>query len=161
MLKEKFRECFIPCSGSLFQTIKSFIKLALSSIAHIGLRNSQTIQPRLTLLGTGNAMRLEDTTGFVFFPIIPNAVKDEIASVDNDIARSMGIRNGEDILALKFVLKTMEQHGIMILESVENGPLIWPTIEENGVTRPKKYFELSATEAIQADCDIKATNIIL
>ncbi|GJT46373.1 hypothetical protein Tco_0955088, partial [Tanacetum coccineum] len=43
------------------------------------------------------------------------------------------------------------QHGIMILESVENGPLIWPTIEENGVTRPKKYFELSATEAIQAD----------
>ncbi|GJX76337.1 hypothetical protein Tco_0323148 [Tanacetum coccineum] len=27
--------------------------------------------------------------------------------------------------------------------------------------RPKKYSELSATEAIQADCDIKATNIIL
>ncbi|GJX57085.1 hypothetical protein Tco_0286982, partial [Tanacetum coccineum] len=53
------------------------------------------------------------------------------------------------------------QHGQMILESVENGPLIWPLIEENGVTRPKKYFELSATEAIQADCDIKATNIIL
>ncbi|GKA30784.1 hypothetical protein Tco_0717089 [Tanacetum coccineum] len=53
------------------------------------------------------------------------------------------------------------QHGRMILESVENGPLIWPTIEENGVTRPKKYSELSAMEAIQADCDIKATNIIL
>nr|GEY72099.1 hypothetical protein [Tanacetum cinerariifolium] len=49
----------------------------------------------------------------------------------------------------------------MILESVENGPLIWPSIEENRVTRPKKYFELSATEAIQADCDVKATNIIL
>ncbi|GKA39462.1 hypothetical protein Tco_0732013 [Tanacetum coccineum] len=53
------------------------------------------------------------------------------------------------------------QHGRMILESVENGPLIWPSIEENGVTRPKKYYELSPTEAIQADCDIKATNIIL
>ncbi|GKB50591.1 hypothetical protein Tco_0901344, partial [Tanacetum coccineum] len=52
------------------------------------------------------------------------------------------------------------QHGRMILESVENGPLIWPMIKENGVTRPKKYYELSATEAIQADCDIKATNII-
>nr|GEZ37903.1 hypothetical protein [Tanacetum cinerariifolium] len=52
-------------------------------------------------------------------------------------------------------------HGRMILESVENGPLIWPTIEENGVTRPKKYSELSATEATQADCDVKATNIIL
>ncbi|GJS59870.1 hypothetical protein Tco_0654654 [Tanacetum coccineum] len=53
------------------------------------------------------------------------------------------------------------QHGRMILESVKNGPLIWPSIEENSVTRPKKYSELSATEAIQADCDIKATNIIL
>ncbi|GJW04020.1 retrovirus-related pol polyprotein from transposon TNT 1-94 [Tanacetum coccineum] len=53
------------------------------------------------------------------------------------------------------------QHGRMIIESVENGPLIWPTIEGNGVTIPKKYYELSATEAIQADCDIKATNIIL
>nr|GEV66457.1 hypothetical protein [Tanacetum cinerariifolium] len=49
----------------------------------------------------------------------------------------------------------------MILKSIENGPLIWPTIEKNGVTRPKKYFELSATEAIQADCDVKETNIIL
>ncbi|GJZ05602.1 retrovirus-related pol polyprotein from transposon TNT 1-94 [Tanacetum coccineum] len=53
------------------------------------------------------------------------------------------------------------QHGRMILESVKNGPLVWPTIEENGVTRRKKYSELSATEAIQADCDVKATNIIL
>nr|GEU56789.1 zinc finger, CCHC-type [Tanacetum cinerariifolium] len=54
-----------------------------------------------------------------------------------------------------------KQHGRMILESVENGPFIWPSIKENGVTRPKKYSELSPTEAIQADCDIKATNIIL
>ncbi|GKA94478.1 hypothetical protein Tco_0816516 [Tanacetum coccineum] len=53
------------------------------------------------------------------------------------------------------------EHGIMILESVEHGPLIWPMIEENGVTRTKKYEELSATERIQADYDLKATNIIL
>nr|GEV19185.1 hypothetical protein [Tanacetum cinerariifolium] len=53
------------------------------------------------------------------------------------------------------------QHGRMILEYVENGSLIWPSIEENGVTRPKKYYELSAMEAIKADCDVKATNIIL
>ncbi|GJZ50451.1 hypothetical protein Tco_0604641 [Tanacetum coccineum] len=52
------------------------------------------------------------------------------------------------------------QHGRMILESIENGPLIWPSIKGNEVTRPKKYSELSATEVIQADCDIKATNII-
>nr|GEW16427.1 hypothetical protein [Tanacetum cinerariifolium] len=57
--------------------------------------------------------------------------------------------------------KLNRQHGRIILESIENGPLLWPTIEENGVTRPKKYSELSATEAIQADCDVKATNIIL
>ncbi|GJX10809.1 retrovirus-related pol polyprotein from transposon TNT 1-94 [Tanacetum coccineum] len=49
----------------------------------------------------------------------------------------------------------------MILESVENDPLIWPTIEENGVIRTKKYGELSATEKIQVDCDMKGTNIIL
>nr|GEX17388.1 hypothetical protein [Tanacetum cinerariifolium] len=53
------------------------------------------------------------------------------------------------------------QYGMMILESVKHGPLLWPTIEEDGVTRLKKYFELSAAEAIQADCDVKATNIIL
>nr|GEY86908.1 hypothetical protein [Tanacetum cinerariifolium]GFA24084.1 hypothetical protein [Tanacetum cinerariifolium] len=49
----------------------------------------------------------------------------------------------------------------MILESVKHGPLIWPTIEENRVIRTKKYAELSATEKIQADCDIKVANIIL
>nr|GFA14208.1 hypothetical protein [Tanacetum cinerariifolium]GFA14590.1 hypothetical protein [Tanacetum cinerariifolium] len=53
------------------------------------------------------------------------------------------------------------QHGRMILESVKNDPLLWPTVEENEVTRSKKYSELSATEAIQADCDVKVTNIIL
>nr|GEV91842.1 hypothetical protein [Tanacetum cinerariifolium] len=53
------------------------------------------------------------------------------------------------------------QHGRLILESVENGPLLWPTIEENGVSRPRKYSELSFTDAIQVDCDVKATNIIL
>nr|GEV51108.1 hypothetical protein [Tanacetum cinerariifolium] len=53
------------------------------------------------------------------------------------------------------------QHGRMILESVENGLLLWPSIEENRVTRPKTYSELSPTEAIQADRDVKATNIIL
>ncbi|GJS83150.1 hypothetical protein Tco_0749691 [Tanacetum coccineum] len=54
-----------------------------------------------------------------------------------------------------------KEHGRMILESVEHGPLIWPTIEENGDDRQRQYEELSATEKIQADCDLKATNIIL
>ncbi|GJW14621.1 hypothetical protein Tco_0018754 [Tanacetum coccineum] len=49
----------------------------------------------------------------------------------------------------------------MILESIEHAPLIWPTIEENGVTRTKKYVELSPAEKIQADYDMKVINIIL
>nr|GEZ39503.1 hypothetical protein [Tanacetum cinerariifolium] len=53
------------------------------------------------------------------------------------------------------------QHGRIILKSVEHGPLLWPFVTEEGVTRLKKYYELSTTEAIQADCDVKAINIIL
>ncbi|GJT20611.1 retrovirus-related pol polyprotein from transposon TNT 1-94 [Tanacetum coccineum] len=51
-------------------------------------------------------------------------------------------------------------HGRMILASVEKGPLVWPLITEDGVTRLKEYVELTPAEAIQADCDIKAINII-
>ncbi|GKD65199.1 hypothetical protein Tco_1307307 [Tanacetum coccineum] len=53
------------------------------------------------------------------------------------------------------------EHKRIILESVEHGPLIYHTIEENRVTRTKKYAELSPTEKIQANCDMKAINIIL
>nr|GEZ06079.1 integrase, catalytic region, zinc finger, CCHC-type, peptidase aspartic, catalytic [Tanacetum cinerariifolium] len=71
-----------------------------------------------------------------------------------------------DVKATNIILQGLppevyELHRRMILESVENAPLLWPTVEENGVTRLKKYYELSATEATQADCDVKATNIIL
>nr|GEV96303.1 hypothetical protein [Tanacetum cinerariifolium] len=52
------------------------------------------------------------------------------------------------------------EHGRMILKSVELGPLIWPTIEENGVTRTKKYSELSATEKIQGDCSTSSGETI-
>nr|GEV23696.1 hypothetical protein [Tanacetum cinerariifolium] len=66
--------------------------------------------------------------------------------------------SGKSIMELYMMNR---QHGRMILESIEHGPHIWPTIKENGVTRPKKYSDLSATEATQDDCDVKATNIIL
>ncbi|GJW70324.1 integrase, catalytic region, zinc finger, CCHC-type containing protein, partial [Tanacetum coccineum] len=42
-----------------------------------------------------------------------------------------------------------------ILSGADNHP---PILEKD---MPKKYSELSATKALQADCDIKATNIIL
>ncbi|GJS52197.1 hypothetical protein Tco_0625559 [Tanacetum coccineum] len=49
----------------------------------------------------------------------------------------------------------------MIPCTVEKGPLVWPSITEDGVTRLKEYVEFTPAEAIQADCDIKAINIIL
>ncbi|GJW53945.1 hypothetical protein Tco_0098030 [Tanacetum coccineum] len=52
-------------------------------------------------------------------------------------------------------------HGRLILASAEKGPLVWPSITKDGVTRLKEYIELTLAEAIQADCDIKAINIIL
>ncbi|GJS26201.1 hypothetical protein Tco_0486821 [Tanacetum coccineum] len=48
-----------------------------------------------------------------------------------------------------------------MLEKHLKGPLVWPSITEDGVTRLKEYVELTPAEAIQADCDIKAINIIL
>ncbi|GKF04345.1 hypothetical protein Tco_0035013 [Tanacetum coccineum] len=55
-----------------------------------------------------------------------------------------------------------KENGRVIFNSVQNGPLIWPTVTEvDGATRTKKYEVLSATEKIQDDCDCKATNLVL
>nr|GEY87733.1 hypothetical protein [Tanacetum cinerariifolium] len=50
----------------------------------------------------------------------------------------------------------------IILNSLQNGPLVWPTVvEEDITTRKKKYEELSVVEKLQADCDLKATKFII
>ncbi|GJW45879.1 hypothetical protein Tco_0077525 [Tanacetum coccineum] len=50
----------------------------------------------------------------------------------------------------------------MILNSLQDGLLIWPTVvKEDGTTRTKKYEELSVVEKLQADCDLKAKNIVI
>ncbi|GJU13219.1 hypothetical protein Tco_1135615 [Tanacetum coccineum] len=55
-----------------------------------------------------------------------------------------------------------KDHVQIILNLVENGPLVWPTVTlENETVRPKNYEELSDKEKLQADCDLKATNIVL
>ncbi|GKE23875.1 hypothetical protein Tco_1435387, partial [Tanacetum coccineum] len=60
------------------------------------------------------------------------------------------------------ILMENRENGRMILDSVQNGPLVWPTVtQEDGTTRKKTYAELSATKKLQADCDSKATNIVL
>ncbi|GJX20540.1 retrovirus-related pol polyprotein from transposon TNT 1-94 [Tanacetum coccineum] len=54
-----------------------------------------------------------------------------------------------------------QENGYLILESVRNGPLVWPMIEENGEMRRKRVSKLSAPEKLQYEADVKATNIIL
>ncbi|GJY32368.1 hypothetical protein Tco_0415863 [Tanacetum coccineum] len=54
-----------------------------------------------------------------------------------------------------------KKHGTMMLDSIDNGPLVYPTVEENGQTSPKKYSELTEAQQLQDDCDVQAMNIIL
>ncbi|GJU07373.1 integrase, catalytic region, zinc finger, CCHC-type containing protein [Tanacetum coccineum] len=54
-----------------------------------------------------------------------------------------------------------KKHGRMMLDSIDNGPLVYPTVEENGQTRPKKYSKLTEVQQLQDDCDVQVTNIIL
>ncbi|GKE25379.1 retrovirus-related pol polyprotein from transposon TNT 1-94, partial [Tanacetum coccineum] len=48
-----------------------------------------------------------------------------------------------------------------MLDSLDNGPLVYQILEENRQTRPKKYSELTKAQQLQDDCDVQATNIIL
>nr|GEU59816.1 hypothetical protein [Tanacetum cinerariifolium] len=62
---------------------------------------------------------------------------------------------------MELYIKNRENR-IMILKCVLNGPLVWPTVdEENGTNRTKTYEELLVGEKLQADCDLKATIIVL
>ncbi|GJS24594.1 hypothetical protein Tco_0453226 [Tanacetum coccineum] len=54
-----------------------------------------------------------------------------------------------------------KEHGRTILDSFLNRPLVYGTIEVDGVTRTKTYEELSNKVKLQDDCDIRATNIFL
>nr|GEZ50563.1 hypothetical protein [Tanacetum cinerariifolium] len=54
-----------------------------------------------------------------------------------------------------------KKNGRMMLDSINNGPLIYLTVEENGQTRPHKYFELTEAQQLQDDYDVQATNIII
>ncbi|GJX66270.1 retrovirus-related pol polyprotein from transposon TNT 1-94 [Tanacetum coccineum] len=54
-----------------------------------------------------------------------------------------------------------KKHGRMMLDSIDNGPLVYPTVEENKQTRLMKYSELTEAQQLQDDCDVQATNIIL
>ncbi|GJW18830.1 hypothetical protein Tco_0026266 [Tanacetum coccineum] len=48
-----------------------------------------------------------------------------------------------------------KKNGRMMLDSIDNGPLVYPTVEENGQTRPKKYSELTEAQQLQDKCDVQ------
>ena len=54
-----------------------------------------------------------------------------------------------------------QPNGRMVLRSLKQGPMAWPTITENGVTRPKDFTELAPAEKTQDEADIRALNIVL
>ncbi|GKC66418.1 hypothetical protein Tco_1099016 [Tanacetum coccineum] len=54
-----------------------------------------------------------------------------------------------------------KKHGRMMLNSIDYVPLVYPTVEENGQTRPMKYSELTEAQQLQDDCDVQAMDIIL
>ncbi|GJX09181.1 hypothetical protein Tco_0199040 [Tanacetum coccineum] len=71
---------------------------------------------------------------------------------------SLGQKN---TLAEYMILSGADNRPPMLTKTFEHGPFIWPTVEETGVIKTKKYVELSVVEKIQADCDMQPTNIIL
>ncbi|GJY54947.1 copia protein, partial [Tanacetum coccineum] len=54
-----------------------------------------------------------------------------------------------------------KKHGIIMLDLIDNGPLVYQTVEENGQIQTKKYLDLTEAQQLQDDCDVQATNIIL
>nr|GFC18784.1 hypothetical protein [Tanacetum cinerariifolium] len=120
-------------------------KKKLEFLADPGIVESQTTQ---TVITHNAAYQVDDLDAYD-----PDC--DEINTAKVALMANLSHYGSDDLAEMT------QQHGRMILESVENGPLIWPSIEENGVTKPNKYSELSATEAIQDDFKVKATNIIL
>nr|GFB47003.1 hypothetical protein [Tanacetum cinerariifolium] len=54
-----------------------------------------------------------------------------------------------------------KEHVRMVLKSVLKGPLVYPTIEVDGVTILMTYEELLDKEKLQDDCDLHAMNIVL
>ncbi|GJS53586.1 hypothetical protein Tco_0626948 [Tanacetum coccineum] len=65
-------------------------------------------------------------------------------------------------LAKHIIVAGAENRPSMLEKSMYNSwASLYPTVEEDEQTRPKKYSELTEAQQIQADCDVQETNIIL
>nr|GEX44585.1 hypothetical protein [Tanacetum cinerariifolium] len=49
-----------------------------------------------------------------------------------------------------------KKQGRVMLDSIDNCPLVYLTVEDNGKTKPKKYSELTEAQQLQDDCDVQA-----
>nr|GEU54095.1 hypothetical protein [Tanacetum cinerariifolium] len=54
-----------------------------------------------------------------------------------------------------------KKNGRMILDSIDNGLLVYPIIKENRQTGPKQYSELTEAQQLQDDYEVQETSIIL
>ncbi|GKA53103.1 hypothetical protein Tco_0746418 [Tanacetum coccineum] len=54
-----------------------------------------------------------------------------------------------------------KKNGRMMLESIENGPLVYITVKVDVQIQKKKYTKLTEQEQLQDDCDVQATKIVL
>nr|GEU90119.1 hypothetical protein [Tanacetum cinerariifolium] len=50
-----------------------------------------------------------------------------------------------------YVYSSKGKNGRMMLDSIDNGLLVYPTVEENRQTRPKKYSKLTEAQQLQDD----------
>nr|GEU83130.1 retrovirus-related Pol polyprotein from transposon TNT 1-94 [Tanacetum cinerariifolium] len=151
--------------SALFSTIKKYyLRFKMENKRKKIIRSKKSGKRKKNIRYRTPSAKAVSTYGFmhVWARDRPSSTKYANNSFGNPVSESRVWKlNVRDQSVLKLKPLSSRQHGRMILESMENGPLLWSSIEENRVTRPKKYSELSATEAIQADCDVKATNIIL
>nr|GEX52470.1 hypothetical protein [Tanacetum cinerariifolium] len=86
--------------------------------------------------------------------------QETLSAVDNSLGLRPTLLNVWIMSCMLLYIKG-KKNGRMMLESIKNGPLVYPTIKENGQIRNKKYAELTEQEKLQDDCDVQATNIVL
>nr|GEV30180.1 hypothetical protein [Tanacetum cinerariifolium] len=86
-------------------------------------------------------------------------IQDTSPSAPNDLLVISLVEQITDHVA--YLDKEIRQIKWMMLDSIDNGLLVYQTIKENGQTKPKKFFKLTKVQQLQDDCDVQAKNIIL
>nr|GEV69972.1 hypothetical protein [Tanacetum cinerariifolium] len=93
-----------------------------------------------------------------------SAIASRFPSSNNQLRASSNPRNQATIQDGKLytTIHKSGKNGRMMLDSIDEGPLVYPTVVgEDGQTRPKKYSKLTEAQQLQDDCDVQETNIIL